>query len=225
MAIVFMFAFTVAPALASDGVMVINESNASTETFVGVSSNTGFNWAGGSSGGSGGDGGDITASKCGGDVKDSNTYYGGEGGDASEGGVVVTGDASAGVEVMNVVNTNMTSIESSDGDGDVWVFGPIIGFGSDNTTVKNKTHTRSVTMVEVEANTGDNMVSGSYGGPGGDGGDIDTSWYGGDVKDSNAGRGEAGGDSGIGGYVLTGSADSYAGVVNILGTNITRIIR
>jgi len=90
-----------------DDVTVTNNNYAEVGNWVDVYAGTGNNNAdGGSAGNNGaGNGGDVI------DSDDDN--FGGNGGDAGDGGwggVIVTGDAGAGSEIVNLVNTNITRI-------------------------------------------------------------------------------------------------------------------
>jgi len=217
------FAFTPVSALAwgggwggGDDVDVTNSNSAAVFNHVGASANTGGNNASGASGGSGGDGGDID--NDGNDVEDSTTGNGGAGGDADgplSGGLVDTGDAGATAGVVNVVNTNRTTVDlcgcdEDDDGGDV--------------DVRNRNRAFVGNHVDADANSGDNNASGAEGGSGGGGGDIDND-DGDDVDDSDTGNGGAGGDGGEGGTVFTGVAVSEAGAVNVVNKNRTRIRR
>lgn len=204
-------------ALADDegNTYVSNNNSAYVLNVVTATSNTGGNAAGGSTGGNGGNAGDI--SNSGDDVDDSSTGDGGNGGNGGYGGTVVTGEASAEAGVINSVNTNETKIDrrgcDCKKDNDVE--------GDD--VVENNNVSLVGTSVGAQANTGINVAVGSEGGKGGKGGAIDNS--GDDVEDSHTGNGGHGGTGGPGGLVKTGPSYSRAGVVNVIGTNITRILR
>lgn len=195
---------------------VTNRNSATVINVIEVNANTGGNFADGSYGGTGGDGGDIESGK--GEIVDSSTRNGGDGGNSSVGGTVITGNAQAEVGVFNLVNTNRTIIDRSGGGGDIII-------GNDNSA-------KLINEIGVEANTGNNFVDGSYGGSGGDGGDIslgDNGEHGHKhdrgIEDVNTGHGGDGGTSGAGGLVITGDASSRAFVVNIVNTTVTRIRR
>lgn len=216
----FMFAIAITPALAAT--IVVNSNSAFVGNHVSAGANTGGNYAGGADGGDGGDGGDIK--NRGDDVINSSTGRGGNGGDAgvNSGGVVQTGNAGATAGVVNVVNTNDTTIdncgcEPEEENGD----------GHEFTMVKNRNRAIVLNGVSAGANTGDNKAKGADGGEGGDGGDIKNKdgEEDGDVINSHTGAGGNGGASGEGGLVFTGHAGSTAGAINIVNRNVTRIRR
>ncbi|MCK5061430.1 hypothetical protein KAR28_02680 [Candidatus Parcubacteria bacterium] len=234
-AIVFMFAFTLTPALAGDMTMVMNDNEGAAANLVGAEANTGGNYAGGSYAGDGGDGGDMKNSGT--DIEDSSTGAGGNGGSSGEGGAVITGDADAKAAGVNLVNTNYTEVddcacedeEEENGAVDSQLDGPGPGPGpgmccGDKVIVRNHNRHLGENMVGARANTGENMADGSEAGYGGEGGEMKNK-DGEDIERSHTGAGGTGGNSGVGGYVETGRSDSRALGVNILGTNITRIRR
>ena len=218
------FAFTPLSASASpwwwgwgdDDVTVTNNNDAVVLNGVIASSDTGGNGAGGARGGNGGDGGDID--NDGDDVDDSTTGNGGNGGHANgvdSGGLVSTGNAGANAGVLNVVNSNATSVnrcgcDREGGNGDV--------------TVRNQNRAFVGNLVVADADTGDNWAGGARGGNGGNAGDIDN-YEGDDVDDSTTGNGGHGGAGGEGGTVYTGYALADAGAVNVVNTNLTRVRR
>lgn len=195
---------------------VSNHNSAIVINVVRSSSNTGFNLAGGSTGGNGGSAGDINNSGDG--VEESSTGDGGMGGDGGIGGTIVTGEATAEADVVNVVNTNDTEVDrrgcACEDDSDVE--------GDD--TVENENESLVGNGVEAEANTGLNLAIGSEGGNGGQGGAINNTGSE-DVDESHTGNGGHAGMGGPGGLVQTGYSHSRVGVVNVVGTNITRILR
>ena len=238
-AIVFMFAFTVAPALAGDMTMVMNENEGEAINMVGADSNSGGNLAGGSMGGDGGEGGDMENE--GGDIRRSHTGAGGNGGSSSDGGIVTSGEAGAEAAGLNLVNTNYTEVddcacedeeEENGAAVDSQLNGPEPGpemCCGDIVIVRNSNRHLGENMVGARANSGDNMAMGSYAGDGGEGGEMENEseneCNGQDIEGSSTGAGGTGGNSGFGGDVMTGPSHSRALGVNVLGTNITRIRR
>lgn len=201
-----------APALADfDNIIKVkNDNSASVSNDVSVVAKTGNNDANGDNGGSGGNGGDIY-NGGGGDVEDSSTGNGGDGGAGGWGGAILTGDATAGADVTNKVNTNITKVENDCDCDDILV------------KVKNLNDAYVHNYVSVFAETGSNDANGDPGGSGGDGGDISNSGYD-DVENSHTGDGGAGGVGGDGGGILTGDAVAGASVVNRVNKNVTRIL-
>ena len=205
------------PALASgwhhssSDIEVENDNGAVVINNVESGANTGNNYAGGADGGNGGNGGNIRNGDD--DVEDSTTGNGGNGGNAgaASGGLVMTGDAGSEAGVLNVVNSNATSVRTSCGcRGEI--------------EVENDNHALVVNHVGSGANTGDNEAKGADGGSGGNGGNINNN-DGEEVEDSDTGNGGNGGTAGEGGLVDTGSAYSRAGSVTIVNTNLTRVRR
>jgi hypothetical protein len=88
---------------------VVNRNRAAIFNFAATDANTGFNEADGSYGGEGGSAGDIHNNGEG-DVEDSMTGTGGQGASASEGGLVQTGQSNSRLDIVNVVNRNITRI-------------------------------------------------------------------------------------------------------------------
>jgi len=213
--LVFAMAFAVTPAFA--GTFVFNSNSAIVGNQVSSSANTGSNYAGGADTGNGGSAGDITNN--GGDADDNTTGRGGNGGNISgdnSGGTVYTGSATSGAGAMNVVNSNVTRVGSSD-EEDQNCCG---GF----TLVKNRNRAIVLNGVGSGADTGDNAAKGADTGNGGSGSDIDNN--GGDVDGNTTGNGgNAGAISGpnSGGFISTGNALSTAEVVNVINRNRTRI--
>ncbi len=174
-----------------------------------------------------------------GDVRDSSTGSGGAGGNGAAGGTVYTGAADASAGVDNTVNSNLTEIEAcpcdtgtcdqviEDGDGETQVV-PVedhfLGlFPLRANVVVNRNSGALANGVDAQANTGDNIADGSYGGRGGRGGDISNS--GEDVDTATTGDGGAAGNGGDGGLVTTDTSTSQAGAVNLVNSNVTRITR
>jgi hypothetical protein len=94
--------------------------------------------------------------------------------------------------------------------------------------------------IEVRSATGENWAGGSYGGNGGDGGDIRNGEFNlvrvnggndcdqgndGDVEDSTTGNGGSGGAASAGGAVMSGNASAVANVSNTANSNRTLIDR
>ncbi len=216
---------SVTPALAYGGWTGIhNNNNATIGNTVVVGANTGGNTANGNNGGNGGNGGNVWNSD------DDNT--GGNGGNGSyggNGGAIYTGSATAGAVVENDVNSNLAVVNNcgcenrcdpcydpcqDECDSCQW--------REDGTEVNNYNHATVWNNVVVGANTGGNIANAGRGGDGGHGGDVGQ--Y--DPDDNNTGgNGGAGGHGGNGGIITTGWSDSYAQVVNVVNTNITRIRR
>jgi len=207
------FALTSTAVFAGD-ITVTNNNGAAVVNGVSSSANTGSNFAGGADGGNGGDAGDIDGGK----VKNSNTGNGGAGGDAGagSGGTVMTGDADSEAGVLNVVNSNATSVEDDCGCRGKRNRGNDI-------TVTNNNRAFVANGVGSDANSGQNAAGGADGGDGGNGGDIDAGSN--KVKKSNTGNGGAGGEAGEGGWVDSGKASSKSGIVNVVNTNLTRVRR
>ncbi|PLX27633.1 hypothetical protein C0583_00125 [Candidatus Parcubacteria bacterium] len=234
--LVFLFSLTVTPALADGNDTVLNENSAEVMNGSMVMTNTGDNWADGSYGGEGGNGGDIRNGSRSrdyhgevqllgpgpmffdgedGDVEDSTTGNGGAGGDAAEGGTVITGDAHADLSVRNVVNSNDTEINrcACDEDND-----------DGNTRVRNINLAFLGSGEFIAANTGSNDAEGSYGGEGGNAGDISNRGEG-DVEDSTTGSGARGGAGAAGGLVQSGASTATSALVDRINENVTRIMR
>lgn len=231
-AIAFLLTFSVAPAFADGNDRVENESEAEVVNEFEVMSNTGTNFADGSWGGDGGDGGDIRNGRMmrpgpgplagpqlllppvpfeGGDVDEVTTGDGAMGGNASDGGTVISGDATTRLTIEGHINHNDTRINRGE---DV----------DDNTRVINRNRAMLLNGGAVAANTGENEASGSYGGDGGEGGNVSNSGPG-DVEESSTGSGAGGGTGALGGLVQTGISDARASVVERVNENITRINR
>src|SRR3989344_3654419 len=163
------------PALAHGGwnsgndVNVNNNNTADVSNGVLVIANSGGNTADGSSGGDGGNGGDVgydgCNNECDNEVDDGNTGgNGGDGGTGGDGGIIVTGDAGAGVSILNDVKYNETDVSEGCGceddedeeDGD--------------TNVNNNNSAHVTNRVGAIANSGHNNANGDSGGNGGNGG-------------------------------------------------------
>ncbi len=205
--------------------MIFNWNEAEVQNEVSAQANTGGNYAGGSYGGSGGSGGDIR-NRDDGEVRDSTTGSGGTGGNSAIGGTIYTGDASSSAFVDNTVNSNLTEIQgcpcpSSTDEGSV------CSDCSSNplhlNVVANHNDARVASRVLSQADTGNNAADGSYAGKGGSGGDISNG--GEDVDTAATGDGGDGGTGGPGGYVSTGRSVSRSGAVNVINTNVTRLLR
>src|SRR3989344_732080 len=213
--LVFAMAFAVTPAFA--GTFVFNSNSAIVGNQVSSSANTGSNYAGGADTGNGGSAGDITNNGDG-DADDNATGNGGNGGAISgtdSGGTVVTGDATSGAGVVNMVNSNRTSVDNCGCDG---------GEEGSFTLVKNRNRAIVMNGVGSDANTGDNTAKGADTGNGGSGGDIDNNGQEGDADDNTTGNGgTAGSISGAnsGGFIQTGAAVSGSSVVNMVNRNVT----
>ena len=199
------------------GPVVIKNSN---EAIIGnhVSSraDTGDNYAGGSEGGNGGDAGDIENDGGVGVISGATTGNGGRGGDGGMGGTVLSGNATAGAEAVNVVNTNLTRVGRDDDEEATCCGGSVLSRNRNRAIVFNG--------VEAKADTGDNAAKGSEGGNGGDSGDIENEdGPSGTITDATTGNGGQGGTGDAGGYVETGTAVSGARSLNIINTNLLRV--
>jgi len=87
--------------------------------------------------------------------------------------------------------------------------------------VINDNEATVMNRVSSHANTGGNYASGSYGGDGGDAGNI----HGGDVNQSTTGNGGDGGDASTGGTIFTGNAYATTSFNNEVNSNTTIIDR
>src|SRR3989344_5173241 len=219
--------FSAAPAFAAinSSYIKIEAKNAGTiNNYTSSKAYTGYNTAGGSYGGSGGEGGDVEAEANSGDANGNNggalAGDGGNGGNANLGGKVETGDATSVAETANSLNA--TDVEF-DVNGDM--NSTKIKIEANNAencecnTIDNETKSR--------ARTGRNTAEGSYGGSGGEGGEIEAEAEGsGDANGNNggavAGEGGNGGTGDEGGWVVTGEADSTSTTVNLLNTLLVR---
>ncbi|MDA3840524.1 MAG: hypothetical protein PF572_05510 [Patescibacteria group bacterium] len=92
--------------------------------------------------------------------------------------------------------------------------------GSD--VVINDNEAFVMNRVSSSANTGGNTAGGSYGGDGGDAGDIRTR---GDVNQSSTGNGGVGGDGNTGGTVYTGNAYASTSLYSEVNSNTSSIDR
>lgn len=203
-----------APAFAdiNSSAIVVTASNSGSITNVtGSTANTGGNTAGGSKGGKGGSGGDVEGGA--GDFNNGGAAAGegGNGGDADEGGLVETGNANADAGSINKLNSN-----------DVYVGGRHSDINSSAVVVTGANAGAIVDVTAAGANSGDNKAKGSKGGRGGRGGEVEA-----DGSNNNGaatgGNGGQGGNGGLGGTVRTGEANSNAGSLNIMNTNIVRV--
>lgn len=195
--------------------VVISGNSAFVGNYVRARADTGDNWVGGSYGGDGGSGGRIVSG--GGEIEDSMTGAGGMGGDASVGGTLYTGNATASATVVNIVNTDRTEIDRCACEEEACEEG--------NTVTVNRSRAKVTSGVEAKAETGDNEVDGSYGGDGGNGGKIYAGGDEGEVEGSSTGMGAAGGFGADGAYIETGEASSQAAVINVVNRNLTRVRR
>ena len=214
--------------------VIKNGNMAFVSNHVFAGSNTGRNFADGSYGGSGGDGGDIrngdVRSDDGGDVRDSSTGRGGDGGNGAAGGMIVSGNATTVVTVLNDVNRNMTDVDRCCGEvdcdeGECPDEGLRVG---GDVRIINCNMSLVGSGVIAFTNTGRNDALGSYAGAGGGGGNIMNGGEGnvdGGEEGSGAGDGGTGGNAGVGAYVQTGDASLRTSVISLVNTNITRIRR
>lgn len=117
-------------------------------------------------------------------------------------------------------------------------------FADGNDIVNNENNAFIGNMIEVEAETGENMADGSYGGSGGDGGSIYNNYRqrydgpvlkdsqennnegeGGDIDESATGNGGNGGNASDGGTVVTGDAAASLRLEVWANRNLTEIDR
>ena len=189
-----------------------------------ANSSTGGNTAEGSRGGRGGRGGDVEAEADGYDAEANGNNGGalagdgGNGGNASRGGIVITGTAISTANTLNSLNGTEIELAGTDLNSSV-VKVDIDNDACDCNTIDNRTRSR--------ARTGGNDALGSEGGDGGSGGDIEAEAEDGDAEANGnnggavAGNGGTGGTGAAGGFVRSGAADSTASTTNRL--NFTRI--
>ena len=189
-----------------------------------ANSSTGGNTAEGSRGGRGGRGGDVEAEADGYDAEANGNNGGalagdgGNGGNASRGGIVITGTAISTANTLNSLNGTEIELAGTDLNSSAIE----VGIDNDNckcNLVDNKTRAR--------ARTGGNDAKGSEGGDGGPGGEIEAEAEDGDAEANGnnggavGGNGGSGGSGGLGGFIGTGFADSTATTTNKL--NFTKI--
>lgn len=195
--------------------------------------------------------GDATAGAMGGNG--GNGGKGGNGGNGGVGGQIQTGNATAEAGTMNQVNTNDVSIEGcacgAGVDFDEDNVDDINVEDSAKITLENGGFVMNYT--DARATTGDNKAEGSTGGDAGKGGNGDEGGNATANADANAGysynhhnkggsdanagaqggnggngaKGGNGGVGGAGGLVITGAANSVAGTINVVNTNLVRIVR
>ncbi len=202
------------PALASSNGIKVYNSNIGTVVTneVSVGSNTGYNWVSGGNGGSGGDTGSAEAS-WGGSATSGN---GGDGGESWNEGTILTGNALAGSEITNIVNSNDTDIKDS--------------CGCENSSKIKVENLNLGTVVwngvSAWANSGYNGVSG---GNGGSGGSTGSAYAGSSEEESpsiaKSGSGGNGGSSTNWGGIGTGNAVAGSLITNIVNSSVTRIKR
>ena len=195
-------------ALANDtgNVVVTNVNSAVVVNEVLTFASTGGNSSDGGSGGSAGNGGSVLNSDDG-----NMGGNGGNGGMGGNGGTVMTGEAMAVTDILNDVNYNETDInrcecDNGDTEGDdvvTNVNGALLGNG-----------------VGTLADTGSNSTNGGSGGSAGSGGSVEES-----DDDNVGGNGGAGNAGGSGGSTTTGPSTAVSQLVNLINTNITRILR
>lgn len=183
---------TVTPALAdgydyhhSSGTTVSNYNSAYVTNAVNTSANTGSNQANGSN--------SNTATVSGSGNKNAAV--------AGSGGYIETGNAVAGSQVGNIVNSNYTSVNNCGCSSE----------HSKGVTVTNKNSWTHVSnTVNTSAYTGSNVANGGTG------------------NSATVGSDKSSGDSnqaiaGSGGSIYTGNAHSYGSVANVVNSTITRI--
>ncbi len=192
-------------ALADGDVNITNVNTAIVENSATTIANTGGNTAMGGNGGMAGNGGAVLSSDDG-----NMGGNGGNGGKGGNGGTVITGDAFAGTKFVNQVNTNDTEVNrcacNGEEDGDDNVVNVNVGLlGNAAATI---------------ADSGSNMTDGGMGGDAGNGGNVEDS-----DDDNVGGNGGAGNAGGNGGSTTTGMANAWTEIINIVNTNLTRILR
>lgn len=200
------------PGFSGSDVVVTNYNNATVVNNVSADADTGKNDADGGNAQGAGDGGDVNGAGTGNTGGD-----GGDGGDAGHGGLNWTGNAYADAYVTNTVNSNDTKVVS-----------PCRSCGNGDVNVHNTNVARIMNNVSADADTGKNDADGGDAQGAGDGGDVNgghSFWFYTSGSDNEAGEGGAGGNGGNGGENVTGHADSYATVVNVINSNVTRIRR
>ena len=189
-----------------NNVVVTNHNSATITNVIEAEANTGFNSADGGNAGGAGDAGSVMCSDGG------NTGgNGGNGGNAGNGGAVYSGSAVAVAGAQNYANSNNTVVADNccEDDSDMG-----------NVRVHNSNYVNIMNFVYSAANTGFNSADGGNAGGAGAGGSVMG------VDDGNiGGNGGNGGNAGNGGAVYSGYAESYAGSVTSVNSNITRIRR
>ncbi len=205
-------------ALADGDVTVENYNSAYVYNEVVTVANTGSNTASGGNGGMAGNGGAVLNSSDG-----NMGGNGGNGGKGGNGGMVMTGNADAGTQIDNIVNTNDTEIDrcacNGDEDGNDTVLN-VNGYGEGE-----EWYTYVGNYVGTVADSGYNNTDGGNGGDAGNGGNVEES------DDDNAGgaggNGGNGGNAGGGeaGGVTTGYASGWTSITNLINYNLTRILR
>ena len=189
-------------------------------------------------GGDGGNGGDA-----------------GNGGAGGVGGTVSTGDAEANAGTLNVVNSNDIKVEGCGCDSvdldDLEEFDDVDVTKDNEVKIELLNRGAVINYTDAYATTGWNDAGGSTGGAGDDGGgagdgdyadadadaDADSKGCGCGDADADAeadanggnggqgGHGGNGGEGGPGGLVVTGEARSNAGTINLVNSNLIRVIR
>ncbi len=209
------FATPASAAMNLSGVFIDASNEGAIVNVTSATANTGNNTAGGSRGGRGGNGGDVEADALvgAGNNKGADAGNGGNGGNAGAGGLVNTGDANADAGSMNKLNDNDVSVSNKGG-----MNLSLLGVGATNAGV-------IVDVTGADANSGDNNARGSRGGRGGHGGDVEASGFqaAGNNEWADAGHGGSGGAGATGGEVYTGEANSNAGSINVMNTNVVRV--
>lgn len=220
------------------------DNHATVVSNTSASADTGDNTAGGSEGGEGGNGGDAEDNTGG----DNTAGNGGNGGAASAGGLIVTGNASAGALSTNIVNTTDIDVAQADCGcaGSEDSYGHRGGRSSqqdvDNSVDIDVDNYATVTSTtEADADTGYNEAEGSEGGEAGNGGDVEDNgssqnqhhwgWNnygygsrgGNNSAENTAGNGGNGGAGGVGGEVRTGAAIAASDSANVVNSTIVRV--
>ena len=165
-----------------------------------------------STGGNSANGGDAGNTTYGGNVRhsdDRNTAGNTSNANAGSGGTVVTGDAVATSNVGNDVNSNDVKIKV--------VCGCENNVDDVNVNLNNGAKVKN--YVDTKAKTGHNDANGGNAGNQTTGGNVRYS------DDDNTAGNTSNANAGSGGVVVTGWADAYSTVVNVVNSNVVRIRR
>ncbi len=212
----------------SNDVNIGSENSATVVNEAAVVANTGSNGIDGGDSGNAGNGGDARAA---GNRSQANAGTGGSTGDSNNDGAIVTGNATAIGTINNDVNSNRTNVPA-DCDCDDRKRGDV--------TVWNSNYAALANGLLVDANTGENGITGGDSGKAGNGGDATArSWsmwnhymkkgkfghHGMNSTEANGGNGGSTGASNNLGTVLTGESIADGLVVNVVNRNVTRVAR
>ncbi len=184
------FVVLVTPAFASNSPHVVNNNHATVVNNVDTYANTGANTSNGG----------WASNRIRGSHNNNNDAVG------SDGGLVVTGNATAGTLVGNAVNSNLTAVNAND-----------CGCGR-NVAVRNHNRAYVVNKVTTEANTGNNGTNG-----GNANNKVGGGWWYHNGNHNNNNNNDSKG--GYAGEINSGSAASHTAVVNVVNSNLTRVRR